>query len=100
MIRGTTPTHTFGIPFDTSILKEVKVIYAQDNIALVEKRIPDCLLGDNMIQVTLTQEDTFKFDCKKPVEIQVRVLTRNGDVLSTIPQKVGVAKCLDNEVLK
>jgi hypothetical protein len=100
MIRGTTPTHEFNIPFNTSVIKEVKITYAQNNEAVVEKKTSDCKLVDQTISVTLTQEDTFKFDCKKPVEIQVRILTFNGDALSTVPQIVGVCKCLDNEVLK
>ena len=99
MIRGTTPTHTFDIPFDTSMVKEVKITYAQRDTVILEKKTGDCELNGNTISVTLTQEDTFKFDCKKPVEIQVRVLTSAGEALSTIPQVVGVCKCLDNEVL-
>ena len=100
MIIGTTPTHTFDIPFDTSEVKEVKITYAQNNVSILEKKTVDCTQAGKTISVTLTQEDTFKFDCKKPIEIQVRILTLNGDVLSTIPQTVGVCKCLDNEVLK
>ena len=100
MIRGTTPTHNFDIPFDTSMVKEVKVIYAQNDVVILEKRTEDCQLNGNTISVTLTQEDTFKFDCKKHVEIQVRILANNGEVFSSIPHKVGVAKCLDKEVLK
>ena len=99
MIRGTTPTHTFNIPFDTSMVKEVKVTYAQDDTVVLEKRTSDCELDGQRIIVTLTQEDTFLFDCKKAVEIQIRVLTVGGDALGSVPEKVGVSKCLDDEVL-
>lgn len=100
MIRGTTPTHTFNIPFDTSLVDEVKIVYAQDEVVILEKTTSDCSLDDTKICVTLTQEDTFKFDCKKVVEIQLRVLTTGGEVLASVPEKVGVSKCLDNEVLE
>ena len=99
MIRGTTPTHTFNIPFDTSMVKEVKILYAQDDVKLLEKKNGDCTLAGQSISVTLSQEDTFLFDSKKPVEIQIRVLTLGGDALASIPEKVGVSKCLDSEVL-
>lgn len=99
MIRGTTPTHTFNIPFDTSAVNEVKIIYAQDDEVVLEKRTEDCALEGQTISVTLTQDDTFRFDCKKAVEIQVRVLTAGGNALTSVPVKVGVSKCLDDEVL-
>ena len=30
MLIGTTPTHTFGLPFDTGIISKIKVTYAQN----------------------------------------------------------------------
>ena len=37
MIQGTTPTHTFTIPFDVSLIKELKVVYAQQGEIVLEK---------------------------------------------------------------
>ena len=99
MIRGTTPTHTFNIPFDTSVIKEVRIIYAQDDIELFTKSTEDCELKDTNIIVTLTQQDTFKFDHKKYVQIQIRILTIYGEVLSSVIDKIGVSQCLSDEVL-
>ena len=99
MIKGTTPTHIFTIPFDTSVLDKVKITYAQNDAIVLTKTTENCALEENKISVTLTQEDTFAFDHKKAVEIQLRVLTKNGEVLTSLPEKVGVAKCLDDEVL-
>ena len=99
MIRGTTPTHTFNIPFDTSTVSEVRVIYAQNDEVLFTKSKTDCVLENSTIKVTLTQEDTLKFDHTKAVQIQIRILTINGDALASIVEQIGVAKCLDNEVL-
>ena len=100
MIRGTTPTHTFNIPFDVSGIDKVKIIYAQDDEIVLEKLNVDCTLEGTTIKTTLTQDDTFLFDRKKPVEIQIRVLTLGGNALASVPEKIGVSKCLDNEVLK
>jgi hypothetical protein len=53
-----------------------------------------------LVSVNLTQDDTFLFDAKKTVEIQVRILTKNNMVLGSIPKRVGATKCLENEVIK
>jgi hypothetical protein len=102
MIRGTTPTHTFTVDIDPDAIKikEVKVLYAQADELILCKRTEDCLINGNAIQTTLTQEDTFKFDCKKTVQIQIRALTTDGQLLSTDIMTTTVSKCLDNEVLK
>lgn len=99
MIRGTTPTHTFTLPFDVSEIRQVKVIYAQNDEEIFCKRTEDCELYGSAIKVRLTQEETFLFDCKKLVQIQIRVLTHGGDSLSTDVISTSVKKCLDDEVL-
>ena len=99
MNRGTTPTHTFTIPFDTSLIKEVKIIYSQDDEQVLCKRTEDCELNGNEIKTTLSQEETFMFDCKKLVQIQIRVLTLVGESLITPIIARTVEKCLDDEVL-
>lgn len=99
MIRGTTPTHIFNIPFDTSLVDEVKITYAQDDEIVLIKGTSDCVLDTNTIKVTLSQEDTFLFDHKKNVQVQVRLLTKSGEAFASIVENVGVSKCLDNEVL-
>jgi hypothetical protein len=99
MIRGTTPTHVFNIPFDTSLVDEVKITYAQDDEIIFVKHTPECTLGDKSISVTLTQSETFLFDHKKSAQIQIRILTKSGEAFASILEKVGVSKCLDDEVL-
>lgn len=99
MIRGTTPTHYFTLPFDTDKVKEIKIIYAQEEQIVLEKTIDDCTLEGNTASVKLTQEDTLLFDCHKFVQIQVRVLTKNDEAMASEIENVKVGKCLDNEVL-
>ena len=99
MIRGTTPTHTFNVPIDTSTIKEVRILYAQDDALVLVKETKDCELGDGIVKTTLSQDDTFMFDCKKCVEVQIRVLTEGGEALASVPVKVSVSKCLHDEVL-
>ncbi len=100
MIQGTTPTHTFTLPFNTDQIRKVKVIYAQDDVVLFTKEGEACALEDNVIRVRLTQEETFLFDCQKYVQIQVRILTHADEALVSDPKLVQVEDCLDHEVME
>lgn len=99
MQRGTTPTHFFNLPFDTSLISCVRVIYAQHDQVVFVKSTADCIMEGDQIRVTLTQEDTLLLDCSALVQVQLRVLTTAGEALATDVILVGVGKCLDNEVL-
>lgn len=99
MKRGSTPTHTFHISCDTSLIKEVKITYAQGNDIVLTKKAIDCELRAGKIVTKLTQEDSFKFDCTKPVYIQLRVLFLDGECVPSDIKMVDVGRCLDDEVL-
>lgn len=99
MIRGTTPTHVFTVPFDTSIIKTVRVIYKQNNNQVVCKENDDVEMDGNVVSVKLTQEDTFKFKHGQNVKIQLRVLTQDGEAMSSDIIVDSVQECLDDEVL-
>ena len=99
MIRGTTPTHIFEIPIDSSLLKQVQITYAQGSANLLVKTIEDCVLDGNSISVTLSQEETLMFSHKKDVEVQIRVLTKDGTAMATTVRQVDVGRVLNEEVL-
>lgn len=99
MIRGTTPTHNFRLPFSAEMVSKFKVIYAQDDSVILTKENETCECDGNVIKVRLTQEETLKFDCKKAVQIQIRVLTLGGDALASNIKLVDVDKCLESEVI-
>lgn len=99
MIRGTTPTHVFNLPFESSLISSARVIYKQGTKEILRKETEAFEMEGNTIRVTLTQEETFLFDCKGSVKLQLRVLTKAGKSLSTRTIIVSVDECLDNEVL-
>ena len=94
---GTTPLHEFELPIDTSLLKEVKVIYAQNDNEIFCKRAKDCNFDGNFIRIKLTQEETFLVDCSKMVQFQIRAITKSGDALETEVMTITAAKCLDKD---
>ena len=100
MIQGTTPTHTFYVDKDTSLIKSVKITYAQNEKIVLVKRTPDCVINDGKIMVRLSQEDTFLFDPDKFVTILIRVLTIDDKAITSNPVMMSVLECFDDEVLK
>lgn len=99
IVRGTTPTHEFTIPCNVSEIVNLRISYGQCERELFVKEIGDCQMEGNTIRVTLTQEDTFSFDCKNSAMIHLRVLLADGTVPETDIIIVKVGKSLNNEVL-
>lgn len=99
-MSGTTPLHTFTLPFHVDTIKSVRIIYSQNNKVLFVKTKDDCFLEGNTVEVKLMQEDTLQFDYKTPVEIQVRVLTLDGDSLKSTIKSMSVGRCLEKEVIE
>ena len=73
MIRGTTPTLTFKLPFDCATIDILNISFAQYNTVVLEKELYDCDVNGNEISVTLTEDDTLKFNGGEHAEIQIRV---------------------------
>lgn len=97
---GTTPKHTFTFPFETELIKELKITYSQSKKIILEKYLDDCEVDKNSVFYKLTQEETFLFAEWVNVECQVRVLTTAGDALASSIRIVTAEKCLDREVLE
>lgn len=99
MIRGTTPTHRFQIPFHTDEVRKLRVWYKQDDELLVTKTEEDAEMEGNVIKVTLTQEETLKFKENKMVKLQLKVKTVTGATPATPVIKLDPQEVLDDEVL-
>lgn len=99
MRKGTTPTHIFTIPFDTAIVKEALVVYAQDDKEVFRKETYDCMMDGKHIGVKLTQDDTLRFNHSRNVQVQLQVLTTEGDSYVSDVWVIRANQCLNNEVL-
>ena len=80
-------------------MSKATILYAQDETVKIKKTEMDASLDSNRIFVRLTQEETFRLDARRTVEIQLRILTFNGDALSSDIIRVPVGRCLESEVL-
>ena len=99
MNQGTTPTHYFTLPFDTSLVKSARVIYSQNEKVILKKELQDCKREGNTISCKLTQEETFLFVHPRTVQIQLRILTTGEEALNSNIETVPCERCLDDEVL-
>ena len=99
MFKGTTPTHTFNLPFDSSLIKEIRIIYSQKGKVVLKKTTDECTIEDSAVKTKLSQEDTFQFKGNVPVSIIIRVLTQGNDAIRSLPIVRSVAELCDDEVL-
>lgn len=101
MIRGTTPTLQFTLPFDTSLIAEMYVTIAQDGKTVMEKALSDCSCSGTSVSLALTQEDTLGLQ-QQPhsrAEIQLRVRTTAGEALASDIMRVHVDRILKEGVI-
>lgn len=99
MRQGTTPKHTFTLPFETNLVEKVRVVYAQKDVVKIVKTEADAEMAGNTISVKLTQEDTFKLNNNLKTYVQVRVVTHDGNAFASDIITLPVDICLDGEVL-
>lgn len=83
MIRGTTPTLEFILPFDTSTLAEAYITFAQNSEIVLDKKMDTCICEGEKLTLSLTQKDTLAFCVGKVIEIQLRVRTIDGEALAS-----------------
>ena len=99
MRRGTTPTHTFTLPFPVDTVKNALIVYKQGDEEILRKTVSQCHMDGNTLSVDLTQEETLRFCCEKKALIQVKVLTKENKALVSDIITTDVSKCLTDEVL-
>lgn len=99
MRRGTTPTHTFTLPFSVDNVADALIVYVQGDDEILRKTVSHCHMAGNTLSVDLTQEETLRFSCEKKVQIQVKVRTTEEKALVSNIITIDAAKCLINEVL-
>jgi hypothetical protein len=100
IIRGTTPTITAEMPIDATAIKDCRLVFSQKDGASIIKKLSDCSLIKSELTATLSQEETLQFTEDKAVQIQLKVLTTEGQVLASDIINEPCCKCLCEEVLK
>lgn len=101
MIRGTTPTLEFTLPFDTSLIAEMYITLTQNGTTTMEKTLSDCNCSGTSVSLTLTQEDTLglRQQSRSQGEMQIRVRTTAGEALASDIMSVYIGKILKDGVI-
>lgn len=100
MIRGTTPTHYFGIPISKERVKNIRVTYRQDNRNIIDKGMDSVEIIGNNVKVHLSQQETFAFTAGIKAKVQLRVLSTEGVLFGNRkPVSIDVYESFNREVL-
>ena len=99
MTRGTTPTHTFKLPVSKEKIKNLRLTYKQKDKVLLNKMLSDITLDGSNGSITLTQQETLKFEADSNAYFQLRILTTDNKVFASKAQSVWVEDTFNEEVL-
>lgn len=98
MVRGSTPTFVFSLPFPSDYVTMAKITFAQ-GCTNVERDLTTCACDGNDIKLTLTQEETLRF--KSGVKTDIQLAVKAGEfVFRSRIFKVDTEKTLNEEVLE
>ena len=99
MKRGGTPTYKFSTPVSATSIDTVEIAFVQGSVYLL-KSTPNVEIGENLISVTLSQEDTMRFfNGQQSVKVQIRIKTVDGKILISDIFKIQVSESLFKEAL-
>ena len=99
MIRGTTPTLEFTLPFNWGDIDAIDIVFAQCRKVILKKTMDDCTIVDDVLKLKLTKADTLKFQCGREAEIQLIVAFVSGDEIASEIITVNVEHILwDGEI--
>ncbi len=98
MIRYTTPTLTFKLPFESSYVAAAYITIEQRNFTL-EKTLDDCEVGDDSLSVTLTQEDTGDLEAKTETLVQLRCKGTDSKAYASKKFKIEIDDVLKDGII-
>lgn len=97
MIRGSTPTFTCSLPADASLFTEIGVTFVQDGQELVSLTRDDLTASGTSITFTLGEEQTLAFAAGVSAELQLRLVTAEGDIFLSLPKRLAVRRRLPED---
>ena len=102
IIRGSTPTHYYRLPFEyNGVVKNIKITYLQHKPTsdiTIEKDENDIQITGDMIYFILTAVETNSFETGRIVTIQIDITTFDDIVLVSDTYKMQVTDNIEEEV--
>lgn len=98
--RGTTPVLVFTLPFDVAIIKTAWVVFSQIGQEVLTVKTSECTFDGATITAKLTQEQTLLLNHNFSVDIQLRILTKDGEAMASNIIKTDTGKILKEGVIE
>lgn len=83
MIRGTTPTIIYLLPFDVDVIDKIWLTFSQNQNEVLTLENDDLTISGTSISAYLTQAQTLEFDTHSSVAMQLRILTKEGNAIAS-----------------
>ena len=109
MRRGTTPIFKLTLKNKSGRIIKIdglegglsdgRVTFEQRDKIIVDKKLSECEFSNGSILVTLTQEETLKFDASSNVNVQCKFKDSSGVVVATKTKQFPCRDILNEEVL-
>lgn len=99
MRRGTTPTISITVKGLSDIQINKAYLTLKQRGTVVEKTEADMGIDGDILQVTLTQEETLKFAARAEMNVQLRVLSKSGTAYASDIVTVPVGEILKDGVI-
>lgn len=99
MIRGTTPTICFHLPFEYDSIEEMWLTIAQRGKDVITKTKEEMEYDNGTFCTKLSQAETLRLVSGQKTEMQVRVRFTSGDAIASTAERVDVDEILrDGEI--
>lgn len=92
MVKGSTPTFTITLPFDSSELSSLNASFAQDGRTVVTVGHERMYCDGKTVGFTLTEKESLTLVSGTVAELQLRAEALSGDVLISKIKKIPVYK--------
>ena len=102
MIRGTTPTLRFKIPYCTRVIDLGYVTFSRKGEVFKDIPFSDSRVSvrDGAVLVSLTQKDTLEFNSRATYSVQLRILLKNNIAVASNIIPISIGAILKNGILK
>lgn len=99
MIQGETITTTItGFPIPISEIKDLRIVFKNNQKTLLEKTLADCVVSEESISFKLTQEESLSL-CRGLINRSVVITTRDGLRFESCPSPIICSPTVKNEVM-
>ena len=101
MIRGTTPTLRFKIPYTEEQIQLGYITFSRKGEVFLDVPLSDnrVLVENYAIYITFTQEDTLRFNSRAVYSVQLRILLQDDIAVASNIITIPVDSILKNGVI-